>query len=184
MHHTHNMHRILHNRLGLLLLGLLSMAGCATTDHTTEGAVGGGLLGGGLGALIGSASGHAGVGAAIGAGVGALAGANAGSHVDAAEAHDRAVAAAMRPVGTVTVDDVIVLTQQRTDEAVIINQVHSGRMVTPLQTGDILRLQQAGVSQAVITAMQESPPVPPPAVYVEGDPYYDPYYHRHHYYYY
>ncbi len=86
----------------------------------------------------------------------------------------------MRPVGTVTVDDVIVLTQQRTDESVIINQVRANRMVVPLQTGDIVRLQQAGVSSQVITAMQESPPVPPPAVYVEGDPYW----RYHHYYYY
>ncbi len=71
MHKMHNIHRTLHNRFGLLLLGVVSMAGCATPDHTTEGAVGGGLLGGGLGALIGSASGHAGAGAAIGAGIGA-----------------------------------------------------------------------------------------------------------------
>ena len=84
-----------------------------------------------------------------------------------------------------TVDDVLIMTQQRTPDDVIINQVHANRMVAPIQTGDILRLQQAGVSPLVITAMQESPPVPPPAVYVEGPGYYgDPYYHRHHYYYY
>ena len=181
----HRIYRILHNRFGLLLLGLVSMASCATPDHTTEGAVGGGLLGGGLGALIGSASGHAGAGAAIGAGVGALTGAAMGSNVDAHEAEGRAIAAARRPVGTVTVDDVIVMTQNRTPDDVIINQVHANRMVAPIQTGDILRLQQAGVSSLVITAMQESPPVPPPAVYVDGPGYYgDPYYHRHHYYYY
>ena len=82
-----------------------------------------------------------------------------------------------------TVDDVIALTQNHTDEAIVINQIHAGHMVAPVQTGDVLRAQQAGVSPLVITAMQESPPVPPPAVYVEEpyDPYY--YHHRHYYYY-
>ena len=93
----HRIYRMLYNHFGLLLLGLASMAGCATPDHTTEGAIGGGLLGGGLGALIGSASGHAGAGAAIGAGVGALTGAAMGNNVDAHEAEGRAIAAAQRP---------------------------------------------------------------------------------------
>ena len=114
-----------------------------------------------------------------------------GSNVDAHEAEGRAIAAASRPVGTVTVDNVIVMSQNHTDDAVIINQVHANRMVAPIQTGDILRLQQAGVSPLVITAMQESPPVaPPPGVdrrraaargRLRTSPYY---YHRRHYYYY
>ena len=113
-----------------------------------------------------------------------------GSNVDAHEAEAGQSPPPSRPVGTVTVDNVIVMSQNHTDDAVIINQVHANRMIAPIQTGDILRLQQAGVSPLVITAMQESPPVaPPPGVIVEGPPpggvYVEPYYyHRRHYYYY
>ncbi len=97
-----------------LLLGIALVAGCQTPDHATEGAVVGGVGGAGVGALIGNASGHAGAGAAIGAGVGALTGAVIGSSEDKAEAQRRAaIAAAAQPVGTVTVTDVITMTQQR-----------------------------------------------------------------------
>ena len=119
----------------------------------------GGLGGAGIGALIGNASGHAGAGAAIGA-AGALTGAAIGAGQDKADAQRQAaIAAASQPVGTVTVDNVIAMTQQHVDDGIIINQVRAGRMVVPIQPDDIIRLKQFGVSPEVITAMQESPPV-------------------------
>jgi outer membrane lipoprotein SlyB len=177
--------------LSTLLVGSVLVAGCQTPDHATEGAVVGGLGGAGLGALIGNASGHAGAGAAIGAVAGGLTGAAIGASEDKADARNQAmIAAASRPVGTVTVDEVIAMTQNHVDDGVIINQVRANRMVAPLQTGDLIRLRQFGVSNEVIRAMQESPPVPqgvivegapPPPVVVEG--YYGPYYRPHRYYY-
>ncbi len=169
-----------------LLLGIALVAGCQTPDHATEGAVVGGVGGAGVGALIGNASGHA--GAAIGAGVGALTGAALGAGQDKADAQRQAaIDAASRPVGTVTVDNVIAMAQQRVDDSIIINQVRANRMVAPLQSDDVIRLQQNGISPEVIRAMQDSPPVPrgvivegpppppPGGVIIEGGPYY----HRH-----
>jgi outer membrane lipoprotein SlyB len=153
-----------------LLLGIVLVAGCEAPNHTTEGAVVGGLGGAGIGALIGHAAGNTGAGAAIGAGVGALTGAAVGASQDKADAQRQAaIAAASQPVGTETIDNVMAMTQQHVDDGIIINQVRTYRMVAPLTSEDIIRLQQAGVSTEVIRAMQESPPVPR-GVVVEGPP--------------
>ncbi len=82
------------------------------------------------------------------------------------------------------------MTQNRVDEALIVNQIRGRGMLTPLSSNDIIWLQQNGVSPRVIATMQEMPP--PPAVIVEQAPappvvvggyYYGrPYYPRRYYY--
>ena len=63
-------------------------------------------------AIIGHASGNTGAGAAIGAVAGGLTGAAIGASEDKADARNQAaIAAASRPVGTVTVDEVIAMTE-------------------------------------------------------------------------
>lgn len=158
--------------LGCVAMSALFLSGCA--NNTGTGALVGGATGAGLGALVGSATGHAGAGAAIGAGVGALTGGAIGNSVDEEEKRNRALIEARlgRPVaGQVTKEEVLSMTQARVDESLIINHVRAHGMVVPLNSGDIIMLQQSGVSPRVIAAMQQPPPQPQPTtVIVEERP--------------
>ena len=79
-------------------------------------------------------------------------------------------------------DEVITMTRSGVQEDLIVNHVRANRMVVPLQSGDLIRLQQEGVSPRVVAAMQEPPLRPaqpvavqsvnPPPTIVEGYPYY------------
>jgi hypothetical protein len=70
------------------------------------------------------------------------------------------------------------------NEELIMNHVRANGMAAPLQSADLIQLQQQGVSPRVIAQMQASPPrpaqavvvqqQPPPAVIVEEYPYYGP----------
>jgi hypothetical protein len=188
-------------RIGCLivwaLVASLCALGCETASHTDRGAILGGLGGAGVGALVGHATGHTGAGAAIGAGVGALTGAAVGSGMDEVERKNRAMIEAQLgrrvAAGSVTINDVIAMSQAHVGDDLIINHVRAHGMVAPLQSGDLIVLQQQGVSGRVIGAMQAAPPppppqtviveqAPPPPVIVEG--YYRPHYYRPHHYYY
>jgi len=137
--------------------------GCESPYHTDRGALLGGLGGAGIGALVGNAVGNTGAGAAIGAGVGSLTGAAIGAGLDEVEARNRAMIEAQLgrrvAAGAVTINDVIAMTQARVDEELIVNHIRANGMAAPLQTQDIIMLQQQGVSARVIKAMQE-PPLP------------------------
>ena len=176
---------------GCVLAAVLTASGCQSdASHTEKGALFGGLLGAGTGAAIGSATGHAGTGAAIGAGVGALSGAAIGSGQDEIEARNRAQIEAQLgrrvATGSVTIGEVVAMTQAHVNDDLIINHIHAHGMVAPPGSNDLIALQQNGVSPRVVQAMQESPPPPqtvvvqqpaPPPVIVEG--YYGrPYYHH------
>lgn len=145
----------------LLALGLA--AGCASPYHADRGALFGGLLGAGTGAVVGDALGNAGAGAAIGAGVGALSGAAIGSQIDEVEAQNRALIEAKMgrqvAAGAVTIDDVLAMTRANVDEELIVTHIRAHGLARPLQTNDLIFLQQQGVSTRVIKAMQEPPPV-------------------------
>jgi uncharacterized protein YcfJ len=68
-----------------LVLGMMSLQGCATSDSTVrtkQGAVGGAALGAAAGAVIGHQKGRGLEGAAIGGAIGALGGATLGSAED------------------------------------------------------------------------------------------------------
>jgi hypothetical protein len=180
---------------GLLLLLLPLLAtGCASPYRSDQGALLGGLGGAGLGAIVGNATGNTLAGAAIGGVAGAATGAIVGDQLDQIEARNRAEIAAHlgREVGpgAVTIDDVVAMSQAGVSEEVIANHVRIHGVAAPLQTADIIYLQNSGVGSRTIAAMQ-APPAPrtvvrevPPPVIVE-EYYYDPWchyphYHHHH----
>ena len=144
--------------------------------------------------MVGNAVGSTGAGAAIGAGVGALTGAAVGGSLDEIEANNRAEIEARlgRPVaaGAVTMDDVIAMSHAQVSDEVVINHIRSHGMVRPLQSTDLIVLQQQGVSSRVVQAMQAPPVIQPvayaaPAPVIVQQPYPPPYwgpppyYHRH-----
>ncbi len=180
----------------------LTATGCASPYRSDQGAALGGITGAGVGALVGEAVHHPLAGAAIGAGVGALSGAAVGSSLDQIEAHNRAeIAARMgQPLGpgAVNTADVVAMTRAGVPEDVIVNQIRIHGMAAPLQAGDLIALQQQGVSSRVVQVMQTPQPMvaaqqpmvvqQPPVVvggYVGPPPYWGPYpYYRPYYGYY
>src|SRR5262245_17096253 len=163
--------------IGSLLLA--TCAGCQGTSNTSAGAVGGGVVGGALGTAVGLATGRPLAGAAIGAATGAGIGGLAGHAEDRAEARaaarDQAIATAnARP--PLSLQDVVVLTQQQMPPQVIIDQMQTTNSFYNLTAQDLIYLRQNGVSDAVIQVMQTRRPPPvvqavrPAGVYV-----YDPY---------
>lgn len=183
-------------RWGLLLL-LLFAAGCRSPYYADQGALLGGLAGAGVGWAVGDAVGNEAAGALIGAGVGAVSGAAVGTGLDDIEARNRAQIAAQMgrqiPSGAVTMNDVIAMSQAGVNDDLIINHIRANGLAQPLQTGDLISLQQQAVSPRVIQAMQAPPSLPagPPVVIHEAAPppviieeyYYPPpryHHHRHH----
>jgi hypothetical protein len=159
-------------RFCAIVLGTTFFAsGCESPYHADRGALLGGLGGAGIGALVGNATGNTGAGAAIGAGVGALTGAAIGAGMDEVEARNRAQIEAQLgrrvAAGAVTVNDVITMTQAKVDDELIVNHVRAHGMAAPLQTQDLITLQQQGVSARVIAVMQEPPRVQKETVIVE-----------------
>jgi hypothetical protein len=122
------------------------------------------LLGAGTGAIIGNELGNTGAGTAIGAGLGALAGSAIGDSMDQMEAQNRALIAQQlgREIraGAVTSDDVVMMSQSRVDDELIINHIRHNGMATVPDANDLVRLTQLGVSANVIKVMQEPPPPP------------------------
>jgi hypothetical protein len=112
-----------------------------------RGAVGGGALGAAIGALAAGPR-RAGAGVLIGAGAGAKAGASAGASEEGKKRQEAAAARGM------SIDEVIRMTESRTDDTLIINQIRTSGSVFVLSSDDIVRLQTAGVSPRVITEMQ------------------------------
>ena len=169
--------------------------GCQSPYHADKGALLGGLFGAGTGAIVGNQVGNPGAGAAIGAGLGALGGAAVGNAIDKSEARNRAAITQQlgRQVaaGAVTIDDVIAMTSAGVSDELIVNHVRAHGMAAPLQAGDLILLQQQGVSTRVVSAMQETPrPAAPPVVVQQSSPtpviveeyhyspYWGPRYHR------
>ncbi|MCR4412500.1 MAG: glycine zipper domain-containing protein [Thermoguttaceae bacterium] len=177
--------------------GITLCSGCYSPYHADRGALIGGLGGAGVGALVGHATGNTGAGTAIGAGVGALSGALIGNSMDEMEARNRAMIEQHlhQPLapGAVTLDDVIAMTRAGVAEDLIINHIRANGVARPLQTPDLIQLQQQGVSPNVIRTMQDSPPpsqsvavpAPPPRPVIVEEYYYDPYWYpppwRYHY---
>ena len=155
------------------VLPLLLAAGCESLNHTENGALAGGAVGAGAGALIGHAAGNTGAGALIGAGVGALSGGLIGSAQDHAEKKAETQAAQARAIA---MSDIVSMTQQHVNDAVIINQIRSSPTVFNLSGTDITWLKQNGVSDQVIMEMQATAYRYPrryyTAVPVYGDPVY------------
>ena len=168
-------------RFSSLVGGMLitvALAGCQSPYHADQGALFGGVLGAGTGAVVGHALGNTGAGAVVGAGVGAISGAAIGAGMDESEARNRALIEQRMgqqvAAGAVSSPDVIAMTRANVDEGLIINHVRTHGLAAPLQTADVIYLQQQGVSKNVIAAMQVQavavvapqpvPGYPPPGV--------------------
>jgi hypothetical protein len=73
------------------------------------------------------------------------------------------------------------MTRAGVNEELIVNHIRAHGMAAPLQSQDLINLQQQGITPRVIATMQACPPPPPqpimvqepppPAVIVEGYPY-------------
>lgn len=154
-------------RYKLLLLLLL----CAVTwpnstsaqTHAQNGIGLGGLTGAVIGGVIGHQNDEVAEGALIGGAVGAIAGGALGRHRDVYErqawSHYHAVPARVQPVvpSAVTPNDVIMMTRNGLSDGVIVNHVRTRGMAYSLGTHDIVNLNQQGVSDMVIGAMQTAP---------------------------
>lgn len=138
--------------------GLLLTTGCAAMSNTERGMGAGALLGAGTGALIGSASGHAGKGALIGTAVGAIGGALVGNDADKQEKQQMQaqLAASQQVRGSLSLQDVISLSQQHVNDGVIINQIRSSGTAYNLSASDVEWLKSNGVSDAVVMEMQST----------------------------
>jgi len=179
------------NKLAWALLpaiaALTAAGGCNSPFYADRGALVGGLTGTGVGAAVGAATGHPAAGALLGAGVGTLTGAAVGSGLDGIEARNRAQIAAQLgrqvPPGNVTLPDVIAMTKAGVNEELIVNHIRSNGLAHPLQSGDLITLQNSGVSTRVIGALQAAPQPGAPAIGGAGPamavpgyyPYYPPY---------
>ena len=146
--------------LGFLALGAFS-TGCYSPYHTDRGALTGGLLGTGVGAIVGNQSGHAAEGALVGAAVGSLTGGVIGNSLDQVEANNRAMIAAQMgreiPPGAVQISEVISMSNANVGQQQIVTHIRANGMAAPITSGDLITLKDAGVSDAVVLAMQEQP---------------------------
>ena len=163
---------------GILKLGLIAGLSVGTTGTfaygqagTQRGATLGGLTGAVAGALIGDNNGEAGAGAAIGGVVGAVAGGILGNAKDK-DSHYRAQQHFYQAQqyqtqaqqyqtavnqSAVSINDVVSMSRSGLSDTVITNQIRQRGVVTELGVHDIIALHQQGVSEHVISAMQQSP---------------------------
>src|SRR4029077_16046292 len=109
-----------------------------------------------------------------------------GEGIDADMAYSRAqIEARMgrQMQGAVTPQDVISMTQAGLSDDVIVTHIRANGMAQPLAVNDLIGLRNMGVGDAVINAMQQTPPrsvqavpvypaYPPPGRAVVVDPYY------------
>jgi hypothetical protein len=139
----------------LCCLVFASVLGCQTpqSTKTTEGALVGGLIGATGGGIIGQQSHHGAEGAAIGLAAGAVAGALIGSQMSNPGQPAQPAQQFSNP-NQVTVQQVVDLTRQGVNEAVIIDKIRITNSRFTLTQADLDYLKQQGVSQNVINAMQ------------------------------
>jgi hypothetical protein len=135
----------------------LALAGAGCQSNTTrigEGSVIGGVLGAAAGGIIGQQSHHAGEGVAIGAAAGALGGAIVGSQINKPQQGAQAGSPATSNPNQMSIQQVIDLSKQGVNDAVIIDKIHLTNSRFSLSAGDLDYLRQQGVHQTVIDAMQ------------------------------
>ena len=135
----------------------------AAQGNTQRGATVGGIAGAVAGAAIGDHNGETGAGAAIGGIIGAFAGGLLGNAEDKQQAYQnqRQYQQSQRQLyeyqrTAVSSQDVIAMTRHGLSEQVIINQIQQRGVETQPQVADIIALHQQGVSENIITVMQQA----------------------------
>jgi len=163
----------------LFLLSVLSVPASAGFGqppyyHRDRGLGIGAVVGALTGGAIGNNNGQTVEGALIGGAVGALAGAVVGGSVDTDIARNNAVyehRLARQMSQAVSVADAITMTQSRLSDGVIVTHIRTYGVAARPQANDLIMMSSAGVSDAVIGAMQTAPlavaapAAPPPPAY-------------------
>jgi len=149
------------------LTSLLATDSARAQEHTRRGTLLGGLTGAIAGAAIGNQNDEAAAGALIGGVVGGLTGATIGSNVDQEQARARAYhqQQAVRLSRAVSTADAINMTRSGLGDAVIVNHIRENGVQRPLEVADVIFLHQQGVSEPVISAMQQARLATAPAAY-------------------
>ena len=131
--------------------------------NAQRGATVGGIAGAVAGAAIGDHNGETGAGAAIGGMIGAFAGGLLGNAEDKQQAYQRQLKYQQTQRrqfqyqrSAVSSADVIAMTRNGLSEQVMINQIQQRGVQTRPQVAEIIALHQQGVSENVITAMQQA----------------------------
>lgn len=135
---------------------------------TQRGATLGGIAGAVAGGLIGDNNGEAGTGAVIGGALGAVAGGVLGNAKDQDAAAARArqqyqqqqytYQQSLQTAAAITPSDVVSMSRSGLGDSVIINQIRTRGVAQTLNVHDLITLHQQGVSEPVLTAMQQTPP--------------------------
>lgn len=135
----------------------------AARGNTQRGATVGGIAGAITGAAIGDHNGETGAGAAIGGIIGAFAGGLLGNAEDKRQAyqsqrqyHESQQQLQQYQRTAVSSQDIVAMTRNGLSEQVIINQIQQLGVQTQPQVADIIALHQQGVSENIITAMQQA----------------------------
>lgn len=152
--------------LGVSIVLAVGTAGCKSPYYADKGAALGAAAGALTGAAIGNNNGNTAAGAIIGTAVGAITGAAIGESIDADVARNNAIIEqrmGRRMAGAVSIGDAISLTQAGLSDDVIISHIKANGVAAPLKPADLITLNQNGVRDPVIKAMQNPPPPPPPS---------------------
>lgn len=142
-------------------LALLSAVGCQATSYAERGATLGALTGALSGAAIGEHNGDAVGGAILGTAVGALAGTVVGDTIDYEAARSAEIIEqrmGRQLAGAVSMQDVISMSEAGLSENVISTHIRANGVASPLSPVDLITLRNAGVSDAVVQTMQQTPP--------------------------
>ena len=154
------------------LMGLCFLPSIGRSQGAQDrGAILGGITGALAGAAIGDNNDEAAAGALIGGAVGLITGSAIGSAKDREAERVRAYHYNQQMVQlsrAVAPEDVVTMTRNGVSDHVIINHIRRNGAQRHLEVGDVIALSQQGVSEPVITALQQAPigqavaPVPAP----------------------
>jgi surface antigen len=187
----------------VLMMSVMALPSLARGQQTERGATIGGIGGALAGAAIGKNNGDTAAGALIGGAVGLITGAAIGNSADErdrrAAYQNQQMYLYSRAVSSV---DVVSMSQNGVGEDVIINHIRENGVQRRPDVGEVISLHRQGVSERVISAMQNAPeggraPAPPPQPVYRAAPapvvveehyyvrpsywHYPPPYYRHHY---
>jgi hypothetical protein len=148
----------------LTLTGLIGLlAGCVSPNGQPNNTGTGALVGGANGALIGALASRGNpVGALIGAAAGATTGAIIGNSVDQANEARREYYYGPPPPKPLSVSEVVSMAKAGVSDDTIISQINNTRSVYHLDSTAIIDLNNAKVSQKVISYMINTANNPPP----------------------
>jgi hypothetical protein len=153
---------ILRCSYSIALLVFALIAGCKSPYHADKGAAAGGLAGAAVGAAIGEHNDNPLAGALIGGAVGMITGNAIGESIDEDIARNNAIIEermGRRLAGAAQLEDVVAMTQAGLGDPVIVTHIQSHGVVQPPTAQDMIFLKQQGVSDIVINALQNQPPI-------------------------